>query len=227
MVRGCAGGQERLTLEAQARAFASDISHLLNNTVTSGVRISAVLNRDTGDCWVGRNLTRTNLAPAPVSLSLGRKAPRAYLFVAHILQLDPEGRHLMNTQATFGVYLDEDLEEMAVHYDYIRTPSNPYPEAHLQLSGDSPAFTRLGERAGLESTLGRLHFPVGGRRYRPSLEDLVEFLVVEGFVEAHEGWEDVVRFHRDKFHELQLKAAVRRNPGAAREALEDVDDEEQ
>ncbi len=211
-------------LEAHARSFASDVSHLLNNTVTKGIRISAVLNRDTGDCWVGRNVTPKRLSPSTIPLTLGQKAPRAFLYVGHVLQLDPEGVHLMNTQATFGLYLDEAGEQMLLHYDYLREPPNRYPEAHFQVNGESAGFVALGKRAGMDRPLERLHFPVGGRRYRPTLEDLVEFLIVEGFVEAHAGWSEAVTFHRAKFHRLQLQAAVRRDPDAAREALQELDE---
>ncbi len=60
---------------------------------------------------------------------------------------------------------------------------------------------------------------MGGRRYRPSVEDVIEFLVVEGLVEAHDGWQDAVKVERDEFHQIQLRAAVRRAPEPAAEQL--------
>ncbi|MGH8904951.1 MAG: hypothetical protein ACRD0K_00135 [Egibacteraceae bacterium] len=39
---------------------------------------------------------------------------------------------------------------------------------------------------------------------------MIEFLVVEGLVEAHDGWRHAVEDERALFHKIQLKAAVRR-----------------
>jgi hypothetical protein len=33
---------------------------------------------------------------------------------------------------------------------------------------------------------------MAGRRYRPTLEDFIEFLVLEGLAEARSGWRDVL-----------------------------------
>jgi hypothetical protein len=66
--------------------------------------------------------------------------------------------------------------------------------------------------------LGQLHLPVGGRRFRPTLEDIVEFLVLEGICDERPGWENAVQEHRMRWRENQLKAAVRRYKGWAAEA---------
>jgi hypothetical protein len=69
-----------------------------------------------------------------------------------------------------------------------------------------------------------MHLPVGpreGRRFRPSLEDVIEFLVVEDLVEARPKWQDALNATRSPFQELQLKAAVRRNQELAKAALEE------
>jgi hypothetical protein len=67
--------------------------------------------------------------------------------------------------------------------------------------------------------LSRLHLPVGGRRYRPTLEDVIEFLVTEKLAEPRDGWRAVVDAQRCHWETIQLKAAVRRNPQAAAEVL--------
>ena len=71
--------------------------------------------------------------------------------------------------------------------------------------------------------LDRLHFPVAGRRYGAALEDVVEFLITEGLAAPRdEGWKDVLRTEREKFQRIQLRAAIRRDPEAAREVLKDL-----
>jgi hypothetical protein len=59
------------------------------------------------------------------------------------------------------------------------------------------------------------HFPVGGRRFRPSLEDVIEFLVAERLASPRTGWESAVEEHRAKWEDRQLRAAVCRNPDVA------------
>jgi hypothetical protein len=208
-------------LESQARRFAADVTDLLNNTICDGLRLSAVLT-PSGTCLVGRGITKRDFQVRGVPVGMGRRAIRCYLLVAYVLHLDDEGVHLTVAKSNYGLYLDEELDEMLLHYDYDRAPDNEYPVAHLQLGGTSPGFEELGRRAGLAQELKDLHLPVGGKRFRPTLEDLIEFLVVEEFVEARPGWKDVIDEHRAEWEERQLKAAVRRSPDAARAALDEL-----
>jgi hypothetical protein len=53
--------------------------------------------------------------------------------------------------------------------------------------------------------LDRLHFPVGGRRFRPILEDVIEFLIVERLARARDGWADVLSQERDRYYGIQLQ----------------------
>jgi len=140
----------------------------------------------------------------------------------HTLVLDEEQRYLTAEQSSYGLYLAADLSGCIFHYDYIRRPDNPYPAAHVQVEGDSPDLDELFGRVGRTGRLGELHFPVGGRRFRPSLEEIVTLLVVEGLAEGRRGWEGAVEEHWEWYRRVQLKAAVRREPEAAREALAEV-----
>jgi hypothetical protein len=60
---------------------------------------------------------------------------------------------------------------------------------------------------------------IGGRRNRPSLEDLIEFVVAEGLGAPRDGWEDRVREGRERFRVRQLRAAIRRDPETVVEYL--------
>jgi hypothetical protein len=208
---------EPADLADQARAFAGDIGDLLNGTVAHGVRLGAVIaHRRATTVHVGRGLTKRNLLPQTIPLTLGQKPPIAHLYVAYILELDPEGRHLAVSKSQYGIYLDDEQRDVLVHWDYERDPVNPYPQAHIQVNGESPLFDALIKRAGaIARPLRDFHFPVGGRRFRPSLEDVIEFLVLEGLVEKRETWREVVDEHRDRWERRQLQAAVRRDPDSA------------
>jgi hypothetical protein len=94
-------------------------------------------------------------------------------------------------------------------------------EAHLQICASSEAWRKAGKRLdGRERLLERLHLPVGGRRFRPTLEDLIEFLIVEKLAEPQDDWESAIEASRSRFREKQLKAAIRQQPEIAIAELE-------
>ena len=212
-------------LEGQAREFAAEVTDLLNRTVTDGIRLKSVIaNRRATTVHVGYGISPKDLAAKPVPLGI-RRPPACPLLVAYILGLDPEQAHLAVAKSQYGLYLDSDRQKMLVHWDYTRDPENDYPVAHVQVNGDCEHFDTLTEKArnaGRISPMRPLrdfHFPVGGRRFRPALEDVVEFLVVEGLAEMRNDWETVVKEHRDRWEEHQLRAAVRRFPEIALQQL--------
>lgn len=217
-----------IDLEAEARGFAAEVSNLLNRTVTDGIRLTAVIaRRQSTTVHVARGIGRRDFSVKSLPLTLGNKPPAAYLFAAYILKADPEDAYLAVHKSQYGVYLDEDMTKMLVHWDYEREPATTYAAAHVQVNGECEHFnelTALARNSGRECPdrpLRDFHFPVGGRRFRPTLEDVVEFLSVEGLVDVRPGWEDVIREHRERWEDRQLQAAVRRHPQVAIRQLQE------
>lgn len=206
-------------LSRQVRDFASRQAELLNRTVTHGIRLTPLLQDDGEAALVGYQLSRTNLTGEAIPLTIGAADPSGFLRVVHTFRLDDAGRWLMNVRETFGLYADPDFESVVCHYDYDRDPDNAYPSPHLQVGGDSPPLDAVCAASGADVTLARVHFPVGGRRFRPALEDLVEVLILEGMATGRPGWEAVVEEHRAEYHRHQLAAAVRRDPDTALRVL--------
>lgn len=205
--------------DAEASGFADDLSHLLNNTVATGIRINSVLADDPQAGWVGYKIGRRDYVGQLIPVKLGQEAASCYLQVGMTLQLDPEVRHVIVQGSTMGVYSRDDFESMVFHYDFEREPDNAYPPAHLQVPGTSKSMDELCKRAGLTTTLGRFHFPVGGKRYRPTVEDMIEFLVVEGIARSHPRCTATLRDHRETWERIQLRSVVRRDPDTAAEEL--------
>jgi hypothetical protein len=202
-------------LREEARSFASDLSTVLNGTVCDGVRISAVLAHDTA--WVGLGVSKRSLVGKPFHFWRCRRAS-LYALLSFRLSADGLGEHMMVRSSVIVLGVGDPAEDRTLlHIDYEREKSDGYPEAHLQVHGDSADW-----RAALRSNqpLSKLHLPAGGRRYRTTVEDFVEFLIVEEFVEGRPGWPEVVAQHRRAFEERQLRAAIRRNPEVAREAVD-------
>jgi hypothetical protein len=145
-----------------------------------------------------------------------RKSPKLYLGMLFKIAPDDAGRYPMVRSSVMFLSPDDDpAGRVLLHYDYERDKDD-YPEAHLQVCATSPAWEEAIGRYGRRGRpLERLHLPVGGRRFRPILEDLIEFLATEKLAELRSGWRTWVKRGRDDFAERQLRAAVRRNPDVA------------
>jgi len=92
---------------------------------------------------------------------------------------------------------------------------------HLHVHGRSEALARLASAGWGDRSSSRLHLPVGGRRFRPCLEDIIEVCIVEKIVKPQrENWKEILDTYRDAFYRKQLKSAVRRDPHAAVSALD-------
>jgi hypothetical protein len=112
-----------------------------------------------------------------------------------------------------------DDQALLLHYDYERDKDG-YPEAHIQVEATSEAWDELLTSVGRGKIgVGRLHLPVGGRRFRPALEDLIEAFISDEILEGAPGWREFLNESRDDFRRLQLRAAIRREPDIAVAAL--------
>ncbi len=119
-----------------------------------------------------------------------------------------------------GIYADEGLTLCLCHFDYERD-KDKYTSAHVQVYGKSPALDLLNGKGDEKRPLEKLHFPVGGKRFRPCIEDFIEFLINERLVAGREGWQRYVEAGRNRYQLIQLKAAIRRNPEVVEEYLKD------
>jgi hypothetical protein len=207
-------------LRDQAAQFAAELSDLLNKTICNGIRVTPIVAQS-GRAVLGYKITKQAQDTAQgVPVTLSGKKPRCFLGISFRLEPDAEREYLAVTSSFVGVFSDASLEHTLMHYDYERGKVDGYPEAHLQVCAQSDGWSSLCERANLGTRpLEKLHFPVGGRRYRPTLEDVIDFLVCEKLVDARDGWDERVEEGREGFRQRQLRAAVRRDPDTAIDAL--------
>jgi hypothetical protein len=208
-------------VQAKARDFADTLSGVLNGTVCRGVRLSPVLAPGGGTVWVGYNITKTELTGSAFPLGI----PKSSIFcgLSYRLQPDDEDRFLMVASSFMGLFLDAEMETPLLHFDYERDKGDGYPEAHLQVHAGSAAWDQAIAACPVESDrkrdLAHLHLPVGGRRLRPTLEDLIEFVIAERLVRAKSGWLTVLDRAREPYAINQMRAMIRRYPDEAGEAV--------
>lgn len=150
--------------------------------------------------------------------------PNIWLAFSMRLEQDFEDEYLMVRQSVMLLSASAEPADTLLHYDYECDKPDDYPDAHLQICATSDDWKRVGVRTdGTERLLERMHLPLGGRRYRPTLEDMVEFLITEKLARAKKGWRKAIASGRDEFRKKQLRAAIRRDPETAREALAKLD----
>ncbi|VTR77470.1 hypothetical protein [Cellulomonas hominis] len=124
--------------------------------------------------------------------------------------------------------------EPLFRYDYDESSDGKVPAAHLNVHGhrDELVFAMIAAghrfrgrsraasvRRGRVPRVSTLHFPLGGHRFRPALEDVLEMVVREFGLDARDGWEGAIRAGRERWRDVQLRAAVRDDPAAATAAL--------
>jgi hypothetical protein len=210
-------------LRDRTNKFAKEIQALLNCTIASHVQIKAVA-LSTGDdrlFSLGHLLDKSTMTAQRFRLKPCREKTELWMDVSFQLRLDAEREHLMVHKSFVGVFGSQVAKHGLFHYDYERDKADGYPDAHLQVYAQSDLFEQVNNpRTDPGRSFAQLHFPVGGKRFRPCLEDVIEFLIVERLVEARDGYEKVIEAGRDGFRRNQLLAAMRRDPGAVEAFVE-------
>ena len=208
--------------------FAHQRSDLLNRTVCNGIRITPVLT-ETGQCRVAYGITKNDWVPSRlIPLTLGRAAPRAYVRLFHSLQWDPEQQFLADGRSYIGLYAHDDIEDdgaCLIRYDYnrdIKVNANDqgYPALTCMCSAatqhttrslnDAPTSPKSRTISTIRSVAGatdrRWKTSSSSRSWRASL--------TRGTV----GGTRIAQY-RSVWRDLQLRAAVRRDPNPAAETL--------
>lgn len=205
-------------LSRQARKFSGEIAETLNRTITDGLSLSVVMDAS-GRAAIGNRINEREPVGSPVALTVTKAPASLELRFLHSLELDESRKFLTTSKSTYKLCAAGSGEPI-VTYDYTREPPNEYPEAHLHIHGYANNVQLMLERCGRpKDKPDDLHFPVGGRRFRPCLEDLIEFCVLERLVEPRPGWQEALNESRRRFRDDQLRAAVRRSPEIAAEVL--------
>ncbi len=141
------------------------------------------------------------------------------------LDTDSSGRFLKNVRSDFAAYSVLDKQPL-FRLDY-RADMHSAPTAHWQFHAERGSLTHLltlaqahrPKAVSAPHLLSRLHFPVGGERFRPCIEDLLHFFIEECGVDSVSGWRDVVDEGRERWRRKQLRSAVRDLQAEAAEVL--------
>lgn len=150
---------------------------------------------------------------------------------------DHRGAYLAVEESSIGVSTPQGGEPL-FRFEYVRS-NGGLPSAHLHLHAHRDAVTYVMTACGERSRRGKrrsrsavgghrmprlseLHFPLGGSRYRPCLEDVLQMLIDEFGVDKEEGALMALAEGRANWRRVQLAAAVRDSPEVAAGVLREM-----
>ncbi len=215
-------------LEGEATAFATTLTQLMRASFGGTTRFDVLPIEDRvkigpGPFEPGRG--GFQLIPMYRSVDPPSQPARLWLKVQFDLKLDDaEQLHLMVLHSTFGLWVQSDplrSPRPVARTEYDRE-ARSRPAAHLHLHAESVELGWVFGTAGRSlPRQSEIHFPVGGRRFRPSLEELLLFLNDEELFTdwVDPNWRAEVENSLNGWQRLQLASAVRNQPSAAVEEL--------
>jgi len=150
------------------------------------------------------------------------KAPVGYLRVIFWCTLDTSRTYLAVHKSTFELLEFSDRQPIA-RLDYMREASTA-PAAHWNIHAERGTVSRMLSRTnpGHPGALSALHFPVGGARMRPCLEDFLHFLIHEFKIDIMPGALAVLSEGRERWRRRQIGTVVRDAPDEAIRVLTEL-----
>jgi hypothetical protein len=119
----------------------------------------------------------------------------AALKITIACQLDSVGQYLAVEESTCNLTAVLDRTPvLRIHYR-----RNVGPTAHVHFRGHRGALSHLLSQAGhgTPHDVSSLHVPLGGSRFRPCLEDFIQFLICECRFDSRDGWRAAVEDGRE------------------------------
>ncbi|MEO3782366.1 hypothetical protein ABGB12_03485 [Actinocorallia sp. B10E7] len=130
--------------------------------------------------------------------------------------------------------------EPLFRWEYLRKPESNVPSAHfhmhahrdeivyLLLTGGKSNLRikkraqQLGEASPTIPQLSSLHLPLGAPRFRPCLEDVLQFLIEEFGIDCEAGWREAIHEGRRAWRRVQTGVVVRDCPDEAARVLKEL-----
>ena len=198
-------------LREQAEQFADELTTTLRGSLP-----------DAPDAFAETHGDRVVVRPQRDVPLLVKGQELAKLEVTIRCQIDSAGRWLAVESSKFVIAAKLDSTPI-FRFEYVRRPVT-CPSAHVQIHAHRGALTHLLSRANHDKPhdISALHIPVGGARFRPCVEDVIEFAVADCGFDSLKNWREAVNAGRARWRRIQAKAVVRDFPAEAAEVLRDA-----
>lgn len=143
---------------------------------------------------------------------------------------DTSALYLTVDESKIALEVPDSRAHPLVRFEYDRHRPVTLPAAHVHVHAHRdeivylmglPSRGRPKERVarGSMPILSELHIPVGGHRFRPCLEDVLELAITEFGVQPRAGWQHALHDGRADWRRKQTAAAARDCPVEAADAL--------
>ncbi|ORB15454.1 hypothetical protein BST34_21650 [Mycolicibacterium monacense DSM 44395] len=144
----------------------------------------------------------------------------AELAANYKLCVDSYSTHIAVEHSSFTLKAKLDRAPI-MRWDYDRKPNNK-PRSHVQITAHRGALSHILSRLEHKTphSIESLHVPLGGERFRPCLEDVVEFLIRDCGFQGTANWKQTIRDGRARWRRIQTRAVVRDSPECAIAELE-------
>ncbi len=195
---------EDQALTKAATDFAREIVELLEGTICAAAPITAeaVGNR----VRVAAADERGEEVGMPLTIA---GEHRLDLLVLYWCTWDFTGQFLAIHESQVALRLPGVNEPLIrVEYEGARDYAPSHVQLHAQSNYIGHLLTLKPHRRKLPNVYD-LHLPTGGKRFRPCLEDVVEFVIHDLGIDAQPGWRTPVEEGRNRWKGYQLAAALR------------------
>ena len=220
------------SLSEQASEFAESLTHTIQAVVGPSCAAFQAVAVEGADAFAVRQ------SPADGVLLSDGEGPILRISVDYLCTLDGRDHYLAVESSKVHVFVEPDGRQPLFRYEYERSIGASLPAAHIQFHGTHPELEqaikdcgdstqrakrrRLGKKPPL---LSALHFPVGGSRFRPTLEDVMEMLIEEFGVHPDGPVKEARRKlaeGREDWRRKQVATVVRDAPSEAVRALTEM-----
>ena len=211
-----------MSLQAKSEDFASRLTNLTQGCVADAPEFDVVVANNAHERHIGPlpfKLDAPRFSPIPLVRSCDQGRERLMLKIECRVSFDTESEYLAVQHSTYGLWVRPVPRRKlrpVFRVEYDRDAYNKSP-AHVHVHAESLAFGWIYGTAGLPPPrLFEIHFPVGTRRFRPTVEEFLEFLHREKlFVDWRAGWNRIVEDSLSEWERNQTRAAVRQHTDAA------------
>jgi hypothetical protein len=162
-----------------------------------------------------------NLRQGGIPLNVNGKR-LAWLRISYLCRFDATETFLAVDSSSFSVVAEVDKTPV-FRFEYLYQANN-VPHSHIHVHGQRGALSHLLSKSGHEAPheMSKLHIPTGGSRFRPNLEDVIQFLIAECKFQALPDWKDAIDDARARWRAIQTRAVARAMPGEAAAQLESM-----
>lgn len=176
--------------------------------------------------------------PASGILLSDRNGPILRMDVQYKCIYDGHKQYMAISESRIRVFVEPNGLEPLFRYEYDRHIVGTLPAAHIQFHGSHPELEQAMADCGDSTSrakarklgrkrirLGDLHFPLGGSRFRPTLEDVLEMLIEEFGVQpvgSVRAARKTLADAREDWRRTQVATVVRDAPSEAVATLEEL-----